>query len=339
MQWLLLGRPLHLDHRLERLVLDSDRSGGAARLLGLLSGDEGDRLAEVADAVDREHRLVGELESVGLLPGHVLVRHDRVDAGHADGLGDVDREDPRVGVRAANRLPPEHPGRIEVARVRELARDLGDAVLAPHRVADAAELELTRRHAHRRTVKRTTRPGVVDALRPKYFPSVPRPIAIAVLLSLVVLGPGCGGEQAAAPAPPVDPAAALARAAKSLRDAGTFEFEAAFVETKQAAAGVPAELDAAFEQALQGGGCSSKPGWTRTGSPAGSPTPSPRTRPGRRGRSSSPRSRSVSRTRCRASATTWIRLPRTDSCARRRSALADPRRARPLKAAAPRRLP
>ena len=41
--------------------------GGAARLLGMLGGDERDRLAEVEDAVDREHRLVGELEPVALL--------------------------------------------------------------------------------------------------------------------------------------------------------------------------------------------------------------------------------------------------------------------------------
>ena len=63
----LLGRALHVDHRLERLVLDPDRRGRAARLLGLLGGDERDRLAEVADAVDRQHGLVGELEAVGLL--------------------------------------------------------------------------------------------------------------------------------------------------------------------------------------------------------------------------------------------------------------------------------
>ena len=54
-----LGRALHVGDRLERLVLDADPLGGAARLLGVLGGDERDRLAEVADAVDREHGLVG----------------------------------------------------------------------------------------------------------------------------------------------------------------------------------------------------------------------------------------------------------------------------------------
>ena len=33
----------------------------------MLGGDEGDRLAEVADPVEGEHRLVGELEPVALV--------------------------------------------------------------------------------------------------------------------------------------------------------------------------------------------------------------------------------------------------------------------------------
>ena len=67
MERLLLERPLHVDDRLERLVLDAHGGGRAARLLGLLGGDDRDGLAEVADALGSEHRLVGELEPVGLL--------------------------------------------------------------------------------------------------------------------------------------------------------------------------------------------------------------------------------------------------------------------------------
>ena len=81
----LLGRALRVDDELERLVLDDDPLGSPSRLLRVLRGDEGDRLAEVAHAVDRQHRLVGELEPVVLLPGHVLVGQDGVDAGHASG--------------------------------------------------------------------------------------------------------------------------------------------------------------------------------------------------------------------------------------------------------------
>ena len=64
---LLLGRPLGIDDELERLVLDDDRLGRPPRLLGVLRRDERDGLAEVAHTVDREHRLVGELEPVGRL--------------------------------------------------------------------------------------------------------------------------------------------------------------------------------------------------------------------------------------------------------------------------------
>ena len=70
MQRLLLGGALHVGRpaRAARTRRRS-RGGRAARLLGMLGGDDRDRLAEVAHAVDREHRLVGELEPVGLLPG------------------------------------------------------------------------------------------------------------------------------------------------------------------------------------------------------------------------------------------------------------------------------
>ena len=145
MERLLLGRALGIDDELERLVLDDDRLGGAARLLGMLGGDERHRLAEVADAVDREHRLVGELEPVGLAAGNVLVREDGVDARHRHGLRDVDRDDAGVGVRAAERVPPQHSRRIEIARVRELSLHLGRPVRPADGLADVAELEPGRR--------------------------------------------------------------------------------------------------------------------------------------------------------------------------------------------------
>ena len=45
----------------------------------MVGGDERDRLAEVADTVDREHRLVAELEAVALLARDVRVRQDGMD--------------------------------------------------------------------------------------------------------------------------------------------------------------------------------------------------------------------------------------------------------------------
>ena len=128
MERLHLRRPLRIGHGLERLVLDAYRRGRAPRLLGLLGGDDRHRLAEVAHTVEREHRLVGELEAVRLLAGNVRVREHRMDARHRERLGDVDVDDAGVRVRAAHRVAPEHPGRVQVARVGELARDLRDGV-------------------------------------------------------------------------------------------------------------------------------------------------------------------------------------------------------------------
>ena len=108
----------------------------------MLGSDEGDGLAEVADALEREHRLVPELEAVELCTRHVLMREHGVDARHGHRLGDVDRDDARVRVRAAQRVAPQHAGRLQVARVRELPSDLRDSVLTRDDLADAAELEL-----------------------------------------------------------------------------------------------------------------------------------------------------------------------------------------------------
>ena len=57
-------RRLRIGERIEHLVLDRDRGHRAARRLGVVGGDRGDRLADVADDVAREHRLVGVLEPV-----------------------------------------------------------------------------------------------------------------------------------------------------------------------------------------------------------------------------------------------------------------------------------
>ena len=145
----LLGRALGVDDRLQRLVHDHDLLGGAARLLRVLGRDDGDGLAEVAHAVDREHRLVGELEPVGLGARDVGVREDGVDAGHRQRLRDVDLDDAGVRVGAAHGVTPEHPGRDEVACVGELSGHLRDRIDPLDALADPAELELLGGSAHR----------------------------------------------------------------------------------------------------------------------------------------------------------------------------------------------
>ncbi len=127
-QRLHLGRALGVDHRLERLVLDANGCRRAARLLRLLGRDDRDGLAEVANPVARENGLIRELEPVGLLPRHVLVREHGVDSRKRAGRRDVDLEDARVRVWAPHGLAPEHPRGLQVAGVRELAGDLRNGV-------------------------------------------------------------------------------------------------------------------------------------------------------------------------------------------------------------------
>ena len=145
---LLLGRALRVDDRLERLVGDADPLRGPTCLLRMLGSDDRDRLAEVADALDRKHRLVGELEPVRLRARDVCMREHGVDSGHADGFRDVELLDQRVRVRAADRVSPEHPGGEEVARVGELPRHLRDRVDALDTLADPAKLERASGRVH-----------------------------------------------------------------------------------------------------------------------------------------------------------------------------------------------
>jgi hypothetical protein len=154
MERLHLRRSFRIDDRLERLVLDAHRGGRATGLLGLLGRDNCDRLAVVPDPVAREDGLVVEFEPVGLRTGDVLVREHCVDARLTDRLRYVDPEDPRMRVRTPDRVPPQHPGRVEVARVLELAHDLGHGVGASRARRGPADLERPRR-AHRRAAPRT----------------------------------------------------------------------------------------------------------------------------------------------------------------------------------------
>ena len=72
-----------VDDRIEDVVLDDDPLRGPPRGLRVVGGDQRDRLALVADHVDREDRLVPVLEAEELVAGHVVVGEDREDPGVA----------------------------------------------------------------------------------------------------------------------------------------------------------------------------------------------------------------------------------------------------------------
>ncbi len=127
-------RRLHVVDGRQRLVLDDDRARRRARLLERLRGHDRDGLAVVADAVDREHRLVGELEPVGLAaPGTSACVSTACTPGRSSAAVDVDRDDARVRVRAPQRRAVEHPGSAEIARVGELPGHLGHCRRAARR--------------------------------------------------------------------------------------------------------------------------------------------------------------------------------------------------------------
>ena len=117
-------------------------------MLRVLGSDEGNRLAEVAHLVDGKHGLVGELEAVALLSRDVAVREDGVNPGHALRLDGGDSLDLCGRVWAADGVAVEHARGEEIARVGELAGDLGDSVDATDGLADAAELESAGGSAH-----------------------------------------------------------------------------------------------------------------------------------------------------------------------------------------------
>ena len=86
---------LRIGERLEHLVGDDDGLEGAAAGLRVVRGHRGHGLADVADDVGGEHRLVLADEPVGGLAGHVSRGDDGFDAGDGPRTREVDR--PRSG--------------------------------------------------------------------------------------------------------------------------------------------------------------------------------------------------------------------------------------------------
>ncbi len=143
-----IERVLHVEHRLEHLVPHAHLVGGSFGELERLGGDDGDGLSHVEHAIVGEHRLVGELESVRLLPSNVVVRQHGVNAGARDRVGEVDGLDARVRVGTSNGRTPQHPVVPQIAAVREGAGHLGDAVDPAKALADGSTGAFERSAAH-----------------------------------------------------------------------------------------------------------------------------------------------------------------------------------------------
>ena len=81
----------HGEHGRKRFDLDVDRRERGFGLDQRVGGDRRQRLAVVADQVAGEERVVGDADPD--LAGGIRSRHNRADARHASGLGDVETDD------------------------------------------------------------------------------------------------------------------------------------------------------------------------------------------------------------------------------------------------------
>ena len=95
---------------------------GMALVEHLLAGEDVPDHVPVVD-----HHLAGR-DELARLVGEVLAGDDGLHAGELLGLGRVDRDDARVGVRAPQHAADELAGQVEVGAEAGAARDLVHAV-------------------------------------------------------------------------------------------------------------------------------------------------------------------------------------------------------------------
>ncbi len=122
--------------RLNDLVVHDDQRRRPPSGLRMIRGHDRDRLTLVADLVVGEHRLIGDLQPVDLLPRYVVVREHGGHPGNFQCGADVDRGDPGTRMGAAQGGAPEHAVHVEVGAVRELAGDLEPPVRPERRLPD-----------------------------------------------------------------------------------------------------------------------------------------------------------------------------------------------------------
>ena len=138
-------RLLDVEHRGQGLVVDPHPGRGSSRGGLGLGDDRGDRLAAVADLVERERRLVVgaevEEDQQGVDPlRHVLGSEDAHHARHLRGLAHVHRANPGVVVGAAGELHVQHPRHGVVVEEAAAPGDVPKRVLALRGPADLVQI-------------------------------------------------------------------------------------------------------------------------------------------------------------------------------------------------------
>ena len=130
------SRGVDPDHRRQELVVDPDPGDGVLGEVAVVGHDEGDGLADVVDLVGCERELGAAVrerrvrdqqrERLGHRSGQVVVGPDQVDALDVEHPGDVDVDDPGMGV-----------GRPQHGRVQDVLAG-GDVVGVPALAAQEA---------------------------------------------------------------------------------------------------------------------------------------------------------------------------------------------------------
>ena len=129
-----------IDHRLQRLIVDAHQVGRVLREIAGVRHDEGDRLADIAHALDRQRplidrRLERDQERIGQR-ADVLARHDSPDAVLRQRFGRVDADNLGVRVRGANDVSVQRSRRNrQVIGIAPSPRQQGGIFLAKDRNA------------------------------------------------------------------------------------------------------------------------------------------------------------------------------------------------------------
>jgi hypothetical protein len=159
-------RGLHRDDRVQRLVAHVDQGRGAPGGRRVIGGDDRDRLAVVADAVDGEHGLIGPDDADAAVARNVVGGQHRVHAVQCERGARVDAQDPRRGVRRAGGRAVQHPVDPQVRGVQEPPVDLRGPVGARQPRADVAVAgDLLGALIQQRRLALRARAGVRDGAR------------------------------------------------------------------------------------------------------------------------------------------------------------------------------
>lgn len=140
-----LQRILDIEHGRQGLVIDPDLGNGLERLAFAVGDNGKDRLALVADLVDRQRGLVilaevDEAEKRVEIDRDIGATDDPAHAGRAFCVRGIDATDPCMGLCRAHDLQMQHALQLVIIEVARRARDVAKHVLTLRALADFLEV-------------------------------------------------------------------------------------------------------------------------------------------------------------------------------------------------------